>query len=223
MVLAKGFHTLCQNIVQIFAHTRTAGSNTLLFATRSRERNTAHAIIQQLLQQLSATHLAITNRKEESVTNTLRHVRIIYDMKTVISKKFICFPVNPLATSKKICFYKNVNGVRTLVMDLDCKLDTLTPEFVMFEDVSRFMGDALELDKARFVKSVDSRKSEKFEYYNLKTESAKRLMGIVYGVQDKIAEQHLSQMATVAKIDFDLATKEIMQAYFLRLCFLEVK
>ena len=65
-------------------------------------------------------------------------------MKTFISKKFICCPVNPLATSKKICFYKNVDGVRTLVMDLDCKLDTLTPEFVMYEDVSRFMGDELE-------------------------------------------------------------------------------
>ena len=82
------------------------------------------------------------------------------------------------------------------------------------ETISRFMGDALELDKARFVKSVNSRESEKFEYYNLKTESAKKLMGVAYGIQDKIAEQHLSQMATVAKIDFDLATKEIMQAYF---------
>ena len=83
------------------------------------------------------------------------------------------------------------------------------------ENISRFMGDALELDKARFVKSVDGRKSEKFEHSSLRTESAKKLMGVAYGIQDKIAEQHLSQMATVAKIDFDLATKEIMQAYFM--------
>ena len=83
------------------------------------------------------------------------------------------------------------------------------------ENISRFMGDALELDKARFVKSVDGRKSEKFEHSSLRTESAKKLMGVAYGIQDKIAEQHLSQMATVAKIDFDLAIKEIMQAYFM--------
>ena len=67
-------------------------------------------------------------------------------MKTVIQKKYICLPVNPLATTKKICFYKNVDGVRTLVMDIDCKLDVISPQFTMYDDVSRFMGDELEYE-----------------------------------------------------------------------------
>ena len=50
VVLRKGLHSLLHYVVQIISHTRCAGTHALLLATRCRERNTAHAVIQKLLE-----------------------------------------------------------------------------------------------------------------------------------------------------------------------------
>lgn len=62
-------------------------------------------------------------------------------MKIKIVKKYITFPVNALLKRKKMLFYNE----GTMVLDLDVHLDEISPNFMAFVDVSRFVGMELEV------------------------------------------------------------------------------
>ncbi len=62
-------------------------------------------------------------------------------MKLLLSKKYLTFPVNVHAVSKKICITDNGKPL----FDLDCKVDTLAPHFTAYIDVSRFAGKTVEI------------------------------------------------------------------------------
>jgi len=67
-------------------------------------------------------------------------------MKIKIEKKYLIIPANIHAVSKKLCFYEGEGENRKLVMDFDCKLDFLTPDYWGYMDVSAFMGKELEYE-----------------------------------------------------------------------------
>ena len=62
-------------------------------------------------------------------------------MKIEISKKYLVFPVNTLSSMKKLSFRNGENAV----YQLNIKLDNLTPNFYAYLNVSRFMGQTLDL------------------------------------------------------------------------------
>ena len=62
------------------------------------------------------------------------------DQTVVIQKKYLIVPINNNVISKKLCFYEGIEGERQLVMDFDCKIDTLNPQYLAYIDVSRYMG-----------------------------------------------------------------------------------
>lgn len=62
-------------------------------------------------------------------------------MKSIICSKYMIFPVNMLAVKKKLVFKR---GDET-VYQLDIKLDNENPDFYAYIDVSRFMGQTLEI------------------------------------------------------------------------------
>lgn len=66
-------------------------------------------------------------------------------MTITIEKKYLILPVNNHATRKKLCFYDAESGGK-LVMDLDCKIDPIQPEYYVYPDVSRFRGMTLQYD-----------------------------------------------------------------------------
>ena len=65
-------------------------------------------------------------------------------MKIAIDKRYLVVPVSAYATTKKICFFLTIAGERKLVMDSDCKVDLISPDFIAYIDVSRFCGMELE-------------------------------------------------------------------------------
>ena len=67
-------------------------------------------------------------------------------MKITVGKKYIVVPVNNNATVKKLCFYSDVNGEKTLVMDFDCRIDALKPQYMVYIDVQRYSGCELSYD-----------------------------------------------------------------------------
>lgn len=62
-------------------------------------------------------------------------------MKLKIDKKYLKIPVNTHAVTKKLCLYSNGK----LIFDLDCKIDTINPNFISYINVSRFLGLEAEL------------------------------------------------------------------------------
>ena len=62
-------------------------------------------------------------------------------MKISISKKYLTFPVNINAVSKKVCFFENGE----LIFDFDCKIDMRQPNFTAYVDVERFMGKTVDI------------------------------------------------------------------------------
>ena len=62
-------------------------------------------------------------------------------MKIQISKRYLIFPVNVLASKKKINFLDGEKSVYELMVSLD----NISPDFSAYVDVSRFIGKTLEL------------------------------------------------------------------------------
>ena len=60
-------------------------------------------------------------------------------MKIEIKEKYLIFPVNTMLTPKKMTFS---DGNET-VLELDVRLDNLTPDFYAYVDVARFIGKTL--------------------------------------------------------------------------------
>ena len=63
-------------------------------------------------------------------------------MKWNITKKYLVFPVN-INTSQKKLFFREEGE---LLIDLDIKLDNITPAFWAYVDVKRFIGKTLDLE-----------------------------------------------------------------------------
>ena len=61
-----------------------------------------------------------------------------------IEKKYLGIPVNNNVTTKKLCFYEETGDA--LVMDFDCKIDRLHPQYLAYIDVSRFIGKTFRYD-----------------------------------------------------------------------------
>ena len=51
-------------------------------------------------------------------------------MTVTIEKKYIVVPINNHTTSKKLCFYEQTGNEKRLMMDFDCKIDTLNPQYL---------------------------------------------------------------------------------------------
>ena len=62
-------------------------------------------------------------------------------MRILIKDKYMLFPVNSRAASKKVCFFDGGE----LVFDLDCRIDNLYPFFTAYVDVSPFLGKELDI------------------------------------------------------------------------------
>lgn len=62
-------------------------------------------------------------------------------MKIKIEKKYLIFPVNVLTSKKKVTFSDDGKTVYELMMNLDNR----NPDFSAYVDVSRFIGEELEL------------------------------------------------------------------------------
>lgn len=83
--------------------------------------------------------------------------------------------------------------------------------------LTKIIQDAVELDKTRFVKKAKYNcPDEVFNEISLTTESAGRLINFIYGIQDKLASEHLVAMENVAHIDYDsyIINKEIIKEFF---------
>ncbi len=65
-------------------------------------------------------------------------------MKLVIKKKYLAIPVNTNLPSKFLCFYEKDGDAERMVMDLECQIDMINPNFTAYVDVSRFIGKELE-------------------------------------------------------------------------------
>ena len=89
MVLIKRFHALLEHRIELIAHTTGAAAHTLLLAASSRERDAAHTIVEQLLEQLATRHVLIADGEEEPITHWLRHVMVVHHMETIISEDFL--------------------------------------------------------------------------------------------------------------------------------------
>ena len=72
-------------------------------------------------------------------------------MKITITKKYLTFPLNTQTALKRVCFK---NGSGELVYDLECKLDAISPNFTAYVDVSRFMGQTLDIDTTPYMEYV---------------------------------------------------------------------
>lgn len=65
-------------------------------------------------------------------------------MKITIEKKYICIPTNMSASSKILCFYDS--ETKDMVLDLECRLDMIDPNYTAYVDVSRFIGRVFECE-----------------------------------------------------------------------------
>lgn len=92
------------------------------------------------------------------------------------------------------------------------------------EQMARYIADAVELDKTRFVEKAKYNSPEKrFFYGNLQTESAKKMVGICYGLQDELSRQRLKLMKKIVTINFqdENVIKSIMEDYFTKIEFFQ--
>ncbi len=65
-------------------------------------------------------------------------------MRIRIEKRYLAVPTSKYATRKRLCFYECGPDDSKLVMDYDCKVDLIAPDFTAYIDVSRFLGKELE-------------------------------------------------------------------------------
>ena len=89
MVFVERLHTRLHHLIKFVPHTRGTSPYTLLVASGGRERNAAHPIVKQFLQQVSPTHLAITDGEEEPVAHHLCGIVIIDDVETVVRENLL--------------------------------------------------------------------------------------------------------------------------------------
>ncbi len=85
------------------------------------------------------------------------------------------------------------------------------------DTLTRIIQDAVKLDKTRFIRKAKYNcPDEVFEESSFSTESAAKLMNFSYGIQDRLASEHLHVIENVAHIDFDSDSikKEIMEDFF---------
>lgn len=80
--------------------------------------------------------------------------------------------------------------------------------------IATYISDAVVLDKARFVIKTDNPPGEQFDFYSLKTNTAKRLVKSSYCIQDRLSTEHLKEMAKVAHIDYETEKDTIMKEFF---------
>jgi len=62
-------------------------------------------------------------------------------MKLTITKRYLTLPINDDLPSKRVTLCKN----GTLLYDLDCRIDACAPDGIAFIDVSRFLGQTLDI------------------------------------------------------------------------------
>ena len=56
-----------------------------------------------------------------------------------ISKKYVVLPISNLSTKKQLCFYET-SGEGKLIMDFECKIDPLLPQYKVYVDMERYIG-----------------------------------------------------------------------------------
>ena len=86
-------------------------------------------------------------------------------MKIKIAKKYLIFPVNTLVSKKELFFNK---GTET-VYKLNIKLDNINPDFYAYIDMTRFIGEELELSILPEMK-ISFRESDTIDSENLYNE-----------------------------------------------------
>ena len=77
-------------------------------------------------------------------------------MKFEIKNKYLIFPVNSLATSKELFFKKNDETLYHLYV----KIDNINPTFYAYIDVSRFLGECLDISVDPEIELVISQSDE---------------------------------------------------------------
>jgi len=92
-------------------------------------------------------------------------------------------------------------------------------EMQKVNNIATYINDAVDLDKARFVckandqfKRVYTLPEEKFPLHGLRTETAKRLIQISYGLQDKLATKKLEKMLKFADVRFE--QRQMIEDFF---------
>ncbi len=65
-----------------------------------------------------------------------------------ITKKYLIVPTNSKATSKALRLFYEENGEKCVVMDLDCKIDTINPTYYAHIDMQSWMGKELFIEIA---------------------------------------------------------------------------
>ena len=87
-------------------------------------------------------------------------------MEITIKSKYLIFPVNVLTTAKKLSFQKQEEKV----YDLDIHMDNISPNFYAYIDVSRFMGETLDMTISPEMKIV-YREADTMDMENLYQEA----------------------------------------------------
>ena len=82
--------------------------------------------------------------------------------------------------------------------------------------IETYISDAVNLDKARFVNKAKNPIGEQFDFYQLKTNTAKKLIESSYCMQDELSVEHLKDLGKVAHIDFKKEKDTIMKEFFTR-------
>lgn len=84
------------------------------------------------------------------------------------------------------------------------------------DKIATYIEDSVNLDNARFVTNIGTKQKEQFQYYGLKTDTAKKLVEASYCIQDELAQEHLKDLSNVASIDFDSNSEKsnIMEEFF---------
>lgn len=80
--------------------------------------------------------------------------------------------------------------------------------------IETYISDAVNLDKARFVNKAKNPIGERFDFYQLKTNTAKKLVESSYCIQDELSVEHLKDLEKVAHIDFKKEKDTIMKEFF---------
>ena len=82
------------------------------------------------------------------------------------------------------------------------------------DTIATCISDADALDKARFVTKANNRPGKVFDFQELKTNTARRLVKVSHCIQDKLSTEHLKHMKKVAHIDFEEEKGTIMEKFF---------
>ena len=106
------------------------------------------------------------------------------------------------------------------VIELCSKYDLNLSEGKRIDTIATCISDAVTLDKARFVTKANNPPREVFNFDDLKTNTARRLVKASYCVQDKLSTEHLKQMRKVANIDYETEKDTIMKKFFTKITWL---